>query len=989
MPSHSAVESPRAGKRTAFSAVLARWMILVAMLPLLVSAAVGMTLTTQAMRASVREEVTAFRNTAMFETVRILEEQRRHVDLLSKASRLQQGPQAQTNVLVLFLQTFPDLRWIGLYDSTGRLLASSGGPLPLTKALDRPFLERARQAPTMSDAQASSEVPSRAVYAYGVPFRDARGRPMGTLLAVIDLQEPIAYLHHGRIRGSGETYLVRGDGRLISESRFGRHPPLSLAIPTRGFEAAADGRSGTATYEDYRGIPVIGSYTSFVTHPAQPGAPRWILLSEVDRGEALAPVYQILWAIALVTVLMLVLVWLVICLTSRRVTEPLRQLTAGADRISQGEWSQRVSVDATAEFAVLARAFNRMAEQIASTVSELQRANDALAESDRRFRVVVDNAPVILLSLSPNGLLTLAEGKALDEVAPQHRAWIGQPLTEAFHAYPSMIRSLQRALNGEIERDEVTLGHEVFQIWYAKPPGQATCVAGLIGVATDITERKKLEAGLAETQRIAHLGSWEWDFEGDRLTWSEELYHIFAIAPAAFPGTLQGFLDRVHPEDRAAMEARLKQAVDGGQVYNAEYRIVRPDGEIRHMYTVANVRCDDQGRPIGVFGTAQDVTALKRIQEEQTRTLTLLQAQREATLDGILVIDEQGRIIGYNCRFLQLWRIPEGLLGNSREHVLVAYVLPLLKDPTGYTARVEALYRDPTAIGRDEIELKDGRVLDRYSAPVVSPQGDYFGRIWCFRDLTERRKLEDTLRDQYAQLQALDRLKNDFVNAMSHDLRIPLTTILGYSEFLEEGTAGPLTPQQSDYVGQIQKSTLRLERMVNDLLDFARMEAGTFHLSLEATDFPHKITGIVESMRLQLEEAGLRLELEVPPDMPPVCMDPDRIERVMVNLLSNAIKFTPAGGLITVRAQLEGAWVKVEVTDTGEGIAEADLPRLFKRFSQLKSGKQHKGGTGLGLSISKSIVEAHGGRIGVTSRLGTGSTFWFTLPLRGDCAPTG
>lgn len=232
----------------------------------------------------------------------------------------------------------------------------------------------------------------------------------------------------------------------------------------------------------------------------------------------------------------------------------------------------------------------------------------------------------------------------------------------------------------------------------------------------------------------------------------------------------------------------------------------------------------------------------------------------------------------------------------------------------------------------------------------------------------------------------LDRLKTNFVSAVSHDLRTPLTSIMGYSEFLEDEIGGPLSRQQKEYVQQILKGGRRLEYLVNDLLDFARLDAGTFKLTVSLADFRAKLQEVADSLRPQVEENRLSLEVHAPDRPLMATMDVQRIERVLINLLTNAIKFTPPDRHIRLSAFLKGEKLCCEVEDSGEGIAAEDLPKLFLRFSQLKSGGS-KGGTGLGLSICKAIVEAHGGEIGVRSQLGAGSTFWFCLPLKGNALP--
>ncbi|MNX77728.1 Alkaline phosphatase synthesis sensor protein PhoR [compost metagenome] len=166
---------------------------------------------------------------------------------------------------------------------------------------------------------------------------------------------------------------------------------------------------------------------------------------------------------------------------------------------------------------------------------------------------------------------------------------------------------------------------------------------------------------------------------------------------------------------------------------------------------------------------------------------------------------------------------------------------------------------------------------------------------------------------------------------------------------------------------------------MDDLLDNARISAGTFRLNLVPSDFGRQIREAVSALKLRASEAGVQIVVELAPTPLTLEMDPQRIHQVLSNLITNALKFTPRGGRIIVRARVEGNRIHCEVQDTGIGIASEDLPKLFQRFGQLEAGKREQG-TGLGLSISKSLVEAHGGTIGVISQQGKGTTFWFDLP---------
>lgn len=248
----------------------------------------------------------------------------------------------------------------------------------------------------------------------------------------------------------------------------------------------------------------------------------------------------------------------------------------------------------------------------------------------------------------------------------------------------------------------------------------------------------------------------------------------------------------------------------------------------------------------------------------------------------------------------------------------------------------------------------------------------------------QQRMRADQARLQRERIEALelsDRLKDQFLSILSHELRTPVNAIMGFGSILDDEVAGPMTAEQHRYLSKILQGSERLLALIDDLLDMSRIEAGKFTLNPMTMRFSEVCEEVVSTLLPLAQQRELTLVAEVSETLPPIQADPQRVGQVLTNLVNNAIKFTPPGGRITVRASLDDHQLRCEVRDTGIGIAPEDVPKLFQRFTQLDmSSTRQVGGTGLGLSISKALIEAHGGSIGVHSEPEIGSTFWFSLP---------
>ena len=227
-------------------------------------------------------------------------------------------------------------------------------------------------------------------------------------------------------------------------------------------------------------------------------------------------------------------------------------------------------------------------------------------------------------------------------------------------------------------------------------------------------------------------------------------------------------------------------------------------------------------------------------------------------------------------------------------------------------------------------------------------------------------------------------VKSAFLANMSHELRTPLNAIMGFTQLLEAGHAGPVSDEQRGLLGEVLTSSRHLVQLINDILDLAKVESGTFSLHPEPTDVGEVAREVCDAMRPLAEGKGIRLAVRVA-SLPLVLLDPERLRQVLLNYASNAVKFTQSGGRIEIRAAPAGTdRLRLEVRDTGIGIAAEDIPQLFNEFVQLDASatRSHKG-TGLGLALTKRLVETQGGSVGVTSRLGKGSVFYALLPRVG------
>ncbi len=345
-----------------------------------------------------------------------------------------------------------------------------------------------------------------------------------------------------------------------------------------------------------------------------------------------------------------------------------------------------------------------------------------------------------------------------------------------------------------------------------------------------------------------------------------------------------------------------------------------------------------------------------------------------------MVTDGDGRIGGFNQKFLEMWRLRAEMVDHGVHEKLVAILARQFANPSHFLAKIKDIFETSPAESFDVLELADGRVFERFSR-IQFVDGRNVGRVWSLRDITERRAMLEAERAARSHAERMNLMKDEFLATVSHELRTPLNAILGWSQLLATGTTS--AEDMKEGLETIGRNARAQTQLIEDLLDMSRIVSGKVRLDVQRVDLAEVVHAAVNSVRPSADVKGVRLRKILDPMVNSVSGDPNRLQQVVWNLLSNAVKFTPKGGSVDVVLQRVNSHVELAVNDTGAGIQPEFLPHVFERFRQADSSTTRKhGGLGLGLAIVKQLVELHGGSIRAKSEgEGKGAAFIVSLPL--------
>ena len=504
-------------------------------------------------------------------------------------------------------------------------------------------------------------------------------------------------------------------------------------------------------------------------------------------------------------------------------------------------------------------------------------------------------------------------------------------------------------------------------------------VIALSGISLDLTTSKHHEETLRLTLAAGEVATWNWDIAADRVTADSNMARLFPV-DASEAAPLARYMEIIHPDDRAQVHAHIRQALDERQPFEASYRVCASDGQYRSVIARGRVEYGADGTPLQLPGVILDVTRQKQVEDalrsSEERYSSLIDLMDQAFCVIEMLYDEQGRPVDF--RYLE--GNPAFVKQSGLENAIGKTIRSIVPDHDQHWFDLyEQVLQsgEPVRYENEAVAMK--RWFEVFAARLGGPGSRKLQVL--FSDISERKRSEQQLRQLADNLSEMDRRKTEFLATLAHELRNPLAPIRNGLQIMRLAADKPATVARVRDV--MERQVNQMVHLVNDLLDVARITRGQIELKLERADLKAIIAGAVETSMPLIEASRHQLQVELDEQALPLNADPTRLAQVLGNLLNNAAKYTPAGGLITLRAVRDGKQALIAVQDSGVGIPADAISTVFDMFTQVGQNMgRAQGGLGIGLSLVRRLAELHGGSATAASPgAGLGSTFTVRLPL--------
>ncbi|MCX7911682.1 MAG: PAS domain S-box protein [Dehalococcoidales bacterium] len=617
-------------------------------------------------------------------------------------------------------------------------------------------------------------------------------------------------------------------------------------------------------------------------------------------------------------------------------------------------------------------------------LAELRQAQEALRLSEDKFAKAFRHSPnAFVISRIEDGTIIEANdtfsrltGYRRDEVIGKKSSELGLWVNPEKRA--EIVRLMKE--QGSVHQRECLIRMKSGEVRVWLFSAEIINIEGepcMLSVTTDITERKKMEEDLRFSDtalRSIHEGVFAMDNNFVITRWNPICEAMFGIKAEDAIGKFVGDVITMVEDYPGQNEERMQRLISQG--YNHEEQVYRtPYGNI--WVDVHAQAIQDDGKRYGWVTLVSDITQQKKAQEALRRSEEKYRQLINASFDAIISTDASMRILVWNQGATRIF-------GYSEHEILGRSILKLV--PEEDRERMRASYamfekqREASGAPKGVFEVtglrKDGtRVPLEISVSAREVDSSVIVTA-ILRDITERKEAEERMRQ-------IERMKAEFLSNVSHELRTPLQSISGFTKLLLNGQV-PDAATQKEFLQIIDEETDHLGNLINSLLDLSRLESGRFQINKRPVPIRNTITSAIKSFHSLAHDKNITIVEDIPEDLPEMEVDDGRIRQVMMNLISNAIKYSDPGGSVTIRVRKLENDLLVQVIDQGIGIPPQAMEHLFERFYRVENQQsQARSGTGLGLYITKQIIDAHGGRIWVESKVNKGSTFSFTLPMNG------